>query len=1166
MGLEEGDDEVSLSELQLHLRPATFTAFFIVSIMSVITSRLTYDDRKKLLSLFNNVQLHLLYKASVHGFPANQFHFRCDKQGPTVCVAYNPSGFIYGAYTSKDFAQNNQNIIDGSAFLFAISKERPQPIRVGVNAGQLAFADTATGPNFGVLLFLNNNTAAVANPGGAAYTIDPGALHGNDLNLTEFEVYRVEEMGDILERPWRNVQWSEDKRQELKKNIQLYSPDVRGVKEARVLMVGQVGAGKSSFFNSINSAFRGNMTSQAIAGTAGKSLTVQFRTYTMKNGKGGSSVPLVLCDTMGLEEDTDAGLNPDDVINICKGHVQDRYQFSSSAPLHEGAPGYRRHKILDKFSSIRRKVNQLDIPQILLMTKIDEACPLVEKDVKNVYNSVYVQKKAREVSEALGIPLSCVVPVKNYCKELELNLEVDVLLLSAVELMLNYADNFFENLPPEDQDETDQPELYKSNDRTSFTERQPQPQKERPDLSLTTVSWKMPKISAFSTLCMMSTSVVTSRLTDDQRKKLLSLFDHVQLHLLYKASVHSFHGNEFHNRCDRQGPTVCVAYNPSGFIYGAYTAKDFAKTNTNILDEHAFLFGFSKDRPSPIRVGVNPGWPAFVDDAAAGPNFGALLFLSNNTATVTCPGAAAYYCNLSELHGNNLGLTEFEVYRVEAIGALLPQPWRSVQWTEDERQELKKRIQSHCPNVKSVKEARVLLVGPVGAGKSSFCNSINSVFKGNITSRAIAGTASRSVTVQFRSYPITTDKRGSSVPLILCDTMGLDEGDDEGLDLDDFTNICKGHFSPSAPLQEESPGYRKHVTLKDKIHCVVYVVEASKVSLMNSKLMDKLRTVREKANQMGIQQILLLTKIDEACPIVEEDLKNVYRSDYIQKKIQEVSESVGIKKWIFPLKNYSEELDLDPMMDILLLSAVERMLKCADSFFENHNQKNKRDRSYSLSIMSAVTSRLSVDQRKKLLSLFDRVQLHLLYKASVHGFHANQFHSRCDRQGPTICVAYNPSGFVYGAYTTKNFAQTNQNVIDGLAFLFRINEDMSKPIRVGVNPSQPAFVDLNTGPQFGPLLFLPNNTATVWNKGGEAYTFNAAELHGSVLTEFEVYRVEDLGKLLTKPRKNIQWTANKKQLLKNKIQAFNPHTRGVKEARVLLVDQSEQESPASITP
>ncbi len=59
------------------------------------------------------------------------------------------------------------------------------------------------------------------------------------------------------------------------KNIQSYKPEIKTVHQARMLLVGPVGAGKSSFFNSISSAFRGNMTSQAIAGTADKSVTTQ---------------------------------------------------------------------------------------------------------------------------------------------------------------------------------------------------------------------------------------------------------------------------------------------------------------------------------------------------------------------------------------------------------------------------------------------------------------------------------------------------------------------------------------------------------------------------------------------------------------------------------------------------------------------------------------------------------------------------------------------------------------------------------------------------------------------------------------------------------------------------------------------------------------------------
>lgn len=75
--------------------------------------------------------------------------------------------------------------------------------------------------------------------------------------------------------------------------------------------------------------------------------------------------------------------------------------------------------------------------------------------------------QARELSESLGIPLSCVLPVKNYSGELDLDQDTDILLFSAVEQMLNYADNFFEN-----QEVNDDLELYRSIDgpRPVFSE------------------------------------------------------------------------------------------------------------------------------------------------------------------------------------------------------------------------------------------------------------------------------------------------------------------------------------------------------------------------------------------------------------------------------------------------------------------------------------------------------------------------------------------------------------------------------------------------------------------------------------------------------------------------------------------------------------------------
>lgn len=52
----------------------------------------------------------------------------------------------------------------------------------------------------------------------------------------------------------------------------------------------------------------------------------------------------------------------------------------------------------------------------------------------------------QEVSSWLGVPLSCIIPVKNYSEELEVDTDSDILLLSAVIQMLRFVDNYFDEL------------------------------------------------------------------------------------------------------------------------------------------------------------------------------------------------------------------------------------------------------------------------------------------------------------------------------------------------------------------------------------------------------------------------------------------------------------------------------------------------------------------------------------------------------------------------------------------------------------------------------------------------------------------------------------------------------------------------------------------------
>ncbi|ROL55146.1 Interferon-induced protein 44 [Anabarilius grahami] len=436
-------------------------------------------------------------------------------------------------------------------------------------------------------------------------------------------------------------------------------------------------------------------------------------------------------------------------------------------------------------------------------------------------------------------------------------------------------------------------------------------------------------------------STITSSLTKWQKKKLCSLFNNANFSLLFKASVHGYNSTTFHQKCNYQGPTVIVAYNKSGYVFGAFTSKDYGQTGGYVVDDKAFLFSFNDKevKEDPLRVLCENPQNALLD---SGPNFSSLVFLYNNTATVYSNPASAYKFDPQRMHGNDLQLTECEVYRAEDCGGLLEKPWRNVQWNSERRKALLSIISGWKPSVSSVKQAQILLVGPVGAGKSSFFNSINSVFKGYVSIQANTGTAGTSLTTQFRTYCIKPGSGVGHVPFTMCDSMGLEEGLNSGLDVEDFASILKGHiqdryqFNPSMPIQPDSPHFRKSPGFKDKIHCVVYVIDTCKVKLLSDKMIDKLAVFRRKTNQLGVPQLVLLTKVDEACPLVAEDLKNVYQSHYINKMVQEVSAQLGVSlSAVIPVKNYCQELEIDPQTDILLLNAVVQILRAAEGYFDD---------------------------------------------------------------------------------------------------------------------------------------------------------------------------------------------------------------------------------------
>ncbi|KAK7126792.1 hypothetical protein R3I94_018093 [Phoxinus phoxinus] len=438
---------------------------------------------------------------------------------------------------------------------------------------------------------------------------------------------------------------------------------------------------------------------------------------------------------------------------------------------------------------------------------------------------------------------------------------------------------------------------------------------------------------------------IASDLPEEQRKQLCVLLGgNVELTLLYKASVHGYDASAFHQRCDRQGPTLLVAYNRSGYIFGGYTNVDYAQSGQQITDEKAFLFSIRDGTPIRIQVAI---YLARLDDAG-GPNFGQkFYFCHNNQPVVYYKRVNGFYnepFNTEKLYGNDTELTECEVYKVNQTlqVSFKEKPWRDILWTPKRREELMVLIRNHKPLISSVSRVRILMIGPVGAGKSSFFNSINSIFMGHVTNKAMSGSAGTSLTTQFRTYPVKDGRERKPLPFVLCDTMGLEEQSGAGLDTDDISSILQGlipdryKFNPKAPFQPDEQKASRPASLQEKIHCVVYVIDATKISLMSDQLEEKLSSVRSQLNSVAIPQMVLMTKVDETCPHVQNDLENIYASSYIKMKVQEVSSRLGVPvSCVLPVKNYSQELELELKCDVLLLNAIQQMLRFADDYLDD---------------------------------------------------------------------------------------------------------------------------------------------------------------------------------------------------------------------------------------
>ncbi|CAI5675140.1 unnamed protein product [Oreochromis niloticus] len=278
---------------------------------------------------------------------------------------------------------------------------------------------------------------------------------------------------------------------------------------------------------------------------------------------------------------------------------------------------------------------------------------------------------------------------------------------------------------------------------------------------------------------------------------------------------------------------------------------------------------------------------------------------------------------------------------------ILTEEWRKMQWT-GKTNDLQ-FINNYQPHNSELQHLRILLHGPAGVGKSSFINSVDTLLQGRMATRALAdANYGASFTKTYETFKIQKGGPEIFYPFAFTDMMGFERTmsplneNHRGVKVEDIILAMKGHvkdgykLNPQSSLSEHDHDYNKEPTLNDKVHVLVCVIDANKVKLLSDDIMKKMRTVRLAASDMGIPQMAILTRIDEACPEVKENIRNVYKSSCLKVQMEIVSASLGIPLYcIFPVKNYHSEIQTDDDVDTLILAALKQMIDFGEDYVNN---------------------------------------------------------------------------------------------------------------------------------------------------------------------------------------------------------------------------------------
>ena len=122
---------------------------------------------------------NLLFKASVNGDEAEDFHKKCDYMGATLTIVLSENGRRFGGYTSSSWDKSGNWVTDGVNILFSLDERK---FYINTSGNYHTYHHSSYGPTFGGGHDLYIKSCCLNNKGSYTNKSSYGMSSSNELN------------------------------------------------------------------------------------------------------------------------------------------------------------------------------------------------------------------------------------------------------------------------------------------------------------------------------------------------------------------------------------------------------------------------------------------------------------------------------------------------------------------------------------------------------------------------------------------------------------------------------------------------------------------------------------------------------------------------------------------------------------------------------------------------------------------------------------------------------------------------------------------------------------------------------------------------------------------------------------------------------------------------